>query len=349
MLPGAFISYSSPDRDFAQRLVRDLKERAISVWFDEAELEPGDSIIGKIEAGIDRMDYLIVILSPASVASRWVQEEVRMALHKGLAGRKFNVIPVLKTDCEIPLFLRDRKYVDLRPEADYPAGLEKIVGKLTRGRGSESQPSSVQLEFARIRNDEQYAVLRPLLDLLEPLVSRAARQRDKEIDNELRNILKQLQAEPRSGVGGRTHVEKMLGGFIQDDWRVNGDVHQANRDLVINKIKKLKVVIEAHRRNLGDLEVREAFAPEAVDLKALDAAEQRCRESIRNRFSEDARYYIPLAGETTEPVKGKAATHVPHSVRRRQQRIAAEFRELVEEVREIRRVRLDSLREAVDK
>ena len=101
MTLGVFTSYSSQDRDFVQRLVRDLKGRDIPVWFDESELEPGDSIIQKIEAGIDRMDYLIVIMSPASVDSRWVQEEIRMALHKGIAGRKFNVIPILKEDCDI--------------------------------------------------------------------------------------------------------------------------------------------------------------------------------------------------------------------------------------------------------
>jgi hypothetical protein len=100
-------------------LVRDLKDGDIPVWFDEAELEPGDSIIQKIEAAIDRMDYLIVILSPASVSSGWVREELRMALHKGIAGRKFTVIPVLRAKCEIPGFLRDRKYVDMRPAADW--------------------------------------------------------------------------------------------------------------------------------------------------------------------------------------------------------------------------------------
>jgi len=64
-----FISYSSQDRDFAQRLAADLRQKTITVWFDETELEPGDSIIGAIEAGIDKMDFLIVVLSPASVDS----------------------------------------------------------------------------------------------------------------------------------------------------------------------------------------------------------------------------------------------------------------------------------------
>ena len=148
MTLGVFTSYSSQDRGFVQRLVRDLKGRYIPVWFDESELEPGDSIIQKIEAGIDRMDYLIVIMSPASVDSRWVQEEIRMALHKGIAGRKFNVIPILKEDCKIPGFLRDRKYVDMRLAADYPAGLEKIVRKI---RGSLEFKDSLE----KFQNDLQ--------------------------------------------------------------------------------------------------------------------------------------------------------------------------------------------------
>jgi hypothetical protein len=94
MARGVFISYCFQDRDFAQRLVRDLKDGDIPVWFDEAELEPGDLIIGKIEAAIDRMDYLIVILSPASVSSGWVgraphgpaQRHCRQEIHRHSAA-----------------------------------------------------------------------------------------------------------------------------------------------------------------------------------------------------------------------------------------------------------------------
>ena len=62
MVKGAFISYSSQDSEFSQKLAHDLAKRGIPVWFDETELEPGDSIIGAIEAGIDRMEYLIVVV-----------------------------------------------------------------------------------------------------------------------------------------------------------------------------------------------------------------------------------------------------------------------------------------------
>ena len=133
MRRGVFISYSSQDRDFVQRLAEDLKKRDIPVWFDETELEPGDSIIGAIEAGIDKMEFLIVVLSPASVDSGWVTQEVRMALHKGISGKKVSVIPVLRQECQIPGFLRDLKYLDMRSDRDYPAGLERLVRKISRG------------------------------------------------------------------------------------------------------------------------------------------------------------------------------------------------------------------------
>ena len=53
MTHGFFISYCSQDREFAQRLVQD-----IPVWFDEAELEPGDSIIQKIVIKVGSRNHL---------------------------------------------------------------------------------------------------------------------------------------------------------------------------------------------------------------------------------------------------------------------------------------------------
>ena len=153
IVKGAFISYSSLDRKFSHRLAHDLAHRGIPIWFDETELEPGDSIIGTIEAGIDRMEYLIAVLSPASVTSRWVTEEVRMALHKGIRGKKFGVIPVLRADCEIPGFLRDKKYVDMRPVADYQVGIERIVRKISRSLEFKDSLQKLQKDLSLVQRD----------------------------------------------------------------------------------------------------------------------------------------------------------------------------------------------------
>jgi predicted nucleotide-binding protein len=69
-----FISYSSKDRDFAERLAADLRASGVGVWFDQWEIKVGDSITQKINDGIHDNDYLAVVLSPDSVASDWVRK-----------------------------------------------------------------------------------------------------------------------------------------------------------------------------------------------------------------------------------------------------------------------------------
>jgi predicted nucleotide-binding protein len=71
-----FISYSSKDRDFAERLAADLRASGVGVWFDQWEIKVGDSITKKINDGIHDNDYLAVVLSPDSVASDWVRKEL---------------------------------------------------------------------------------------------------------------------------------------------------------------------------------------------------------------------------------------------------------------------------------
>ena len=106
MAAKVFLSHNSLDKLFARRLASTLEASGVQVWIDEAEILPGDSLLGKIELAIDRVDYLIVVLSPHSVSSEWVTREVRMAMHREIAGKRVVVIPVLYQDCKIPGFLR---------------------------------------------------------------------------------------------------------------------------------------------------------------------------------------------------------------------------------------------------
>jgi predicted nucleotide-binding protein len=80
-----FISYSSKDRDFAERLATDLRASGAGVWFDQWEIKVGDSITQKINDGIHDNDYLAVVLSPDSVASHWVRKELPgISAYKGI-------------------------------------------------------------------------------------------------------------------------------------------------------------------------------------------------------------------------------------------------------------------------
>jgi hypothetical protein len=110
VMPRVFISYSHKDRLFVENLVANLELHHVAVRGDW-EIGPGDSILHMIEEGIDESDFLLVILSESSVTSKWVQEELKVAIRRTIETGFF-VIPVLLEVADIPMFLADRRYAD---------------------------------------------------------------------------------------------------------------------------------------------------------------------------------------------------------------------------------------------
>jgi hypothetical protein len=86
-----------------------------------------------------------------------------------------------------------------------------------------------------------------------------------------------------------------------------------------------------------------------ADSEALKDAEAAFRRRVRERFAEDAPYYIVLSGETTEKTDPPKDPRAPRSACRRRQRMTAEYCEWIQDGRDIVRGKLDSLREAADK
>ena len=123
-----FISYSSSDHAFAEKLARAITLRGKDVWFDRWEIKVGDSLLDKIEGGIGTSSYVGVVLSRASVASKWVREELKAALARERGGDRVVVVPILAEDCEIPLFLQDKRYADFR--ANFDEALAELLRRL---------------------------------------------------------------------------------------------------------------------------------------------------------------------------------------------------------------------------
>ena len=77
-----FISYSTKDTDFAQRLHADLQQKGVRCWFAPEDLKIGDKFRTRIDESIRVYDKLMVILSANSINSPWVEKEVEAALEK---------------------------------------------------------------------------------------------------------------------------------------------------------------------------------------------------------------------------------------------------------------------------
>lgn len=75
-----FISYSSKDQAFAERLHADLQDRGVRCWFAPEDLRIGDRLRLTIDQTIRIYDKLLLVLSKSSIESDWVEQEVETAL-----------------------------------------------------------------------------------------------------------------------------------------------------------------------------------------------------------------------------------------------------------------------------
>jgi hypothetical protein len=92
-----FISYSSKDQKFADRLHADLQNKGVRCWFAPHDMPIGAKIIDAIDEAIRLRDKVLLILSEHSVASDWVEEEVTRALDEE-RSRKTTVLFPIRVD-----------------------------------------------------------------------------------------------------------------------------------------------------------------------------------------------------------------------------------------------------------
>lgn len=85
-----FISYSKQDIGFARHLRDLLQDAGFSVWLDETKLVPSERWWSSIERNIDNCAALLVIMSPRSKTSDWVEREI---LHA--ERRRKPIFPIL--------------------------------------------------------------------------------------------------------------------------------------------------------------------------------------------------------------------------------------------------------------
>lgn len=108
-----FVSYSSKDRPFALGLVKELQELGANVWIDQLGIGLGEDWDDAIEQALEKSETFMIILSPTSVESRNVKDEVNIAINS-----KKKLVPILIKECELPMRLQRRQYADLAHNPD---------------------------------------------------------------------------------------------------------------------------------------------------------------------------------------------------------------------------------------
>ena len=107
-----FISYSSKDQNFAERLHADLQNKGVRCWYAPEDLKIGDKIRVGIDESIRVHDKLLLILSKNSIESEWVEKEVETAMERERQQKRTILFPIRLDD--MPLEIESGWVADIR-------------------------------------------------------------------------------------------------------------------------------------------------------------------------------------------------------------------------------------------
>ena len=89
-----FISHATEDKEgFADELCLILEEYGFRVWYDTLSLAWGDSLRAKIDAGLRKSRYGIVIISKHYIRKGWTQYELDGLFQREMTGGK-TILPI---------------------------------------------------------------------------------------------------------------------------------------------------------------------------------------------------------------------------------------------------------------
>jgi hypothetical protein len=117
-----FISYSTKDQDFAERLHADLQNKGVRCWFAPHQMQGGKKIDEQIVEAIRLYDRLLLILSEDSITSNWVKREIRKAQERAERENRRVLFPVRLIDFET---LRNWEFLDPSTGKDFALEIQE--------------------------------------------------------------------------------------------------------------------------------------------------------------------------------------------------------------------------------
>lgn len=121
-----FISYNHNDQQLVDMVARQLELSfgKNNIFYDRWSMQPGDSIIGKMNEGLEQYTTFFYFLSKNSLRSKMVAREWQSALMSSVTN-DLKFVPIRLDDCEPPAIMKDLLYIDL-----YGIGIDDAVSQM---------------------------------------------------------------------------------------------------------------------------------------------------------------------------------------------------------------------------
>jgi hypothetical protein len=133
-----FVSYSAKDQIFVERLHADLQNKGVRCWFAPHDLPIGAKTWDAIDEAIRLRDKLLLILSEASIASEWVEDEVSKAYAEERSRKEVVLFPIRIDNAVISaeepwaVKLKDQRNIGDFRQWKKPAQYQKSLDRLLR-------------------------------------------------------------------------------------------------------------------------------------------------------------------------------------------------------------------------
>lgn len=90
-----FICHFTADKKaFVTPLAKELQKFGVNVWLDEFILKVGDSLRQKIDEGLSRSRFGVVVFSPSFFQKKWAQAELDGLFAREMGGKRKVILPI---------------------------------------------------------------------------------------------------------------------------------------------------------------------------------------------------------------------------------------------------------------
>ena len=278
-----FLSYSRADQETALRFASDLRNAGIAMWVDQLDIRPSEHWDRAIERAVRDCQGLVVILSPRSVASDNVADEISFAIEHGKS-----VLPVMIEHCSLPLRITRMQVIDAT--SDYQRAIERCRDTLGGERPTSLEDDPVPQLPKRISDPAIIAAakerLMPILGPIAAVLVEKAAAHSTSIDAFHQTLAGKIE----SGTA-REQFLKTMGASLQTEalpLRADQSANGAKASIRDSDIERLASLLTHHIGPIaGVITRREAVAAVSPDdLKqklALHIPDERARIDFLGR------------------------------------------------------------------
>ena len=189
-----FLCHAGEDKQQVVRpLAKKLYSGGISCWLDEAEVRWGESIAAKVNEGLNRSRFVIVVLSQDFLDKHWPQRELHSALHEEAGTGQVRVLPLLVGDMEqhgrimesLPL-LADKRYLIWDGTGENVLlELQSWLGHNDFRQAQGQQQTGPEIHVPRIRRNatdqEKEQFLRQAFDTIKTYFQKGLQELERQI------------------------------------------------------------------------------------------------------------------------------------------------------------------------